>query len=94
MHCSNYSSPDEKCEWPVDTMAADIIVEMWEMAHVKDAAQLLENLGFTGKEVNVMRLSAIIDEELQDVQQSEKSFTPLLRVSTPHAHTSYSYSMC
>lgn len=59
-------------------MASDIIVEMWEMAHVKDAGVLLDNLGFTGKEVNLVQLSAIIDEELQDVQQTDKA--SLLRV--------------
>lgn len=65
-------------------MASDIIIDMWEMAHVKDATALLENLGFNGKDVNIRQLSAVIDEELQDVQQSEKS--SLLKVS--HAHRS------
>lgn len=63
-------------------MTAENIIEMWEMAHVKDAAILLENLGFADKEVNVMHLSTAIDEELQDAQQPEKSLTSLLRVST------------
>lgn len=71
---------DEKGEWPVETMPSDVIIDMWEMAHVKNAALLLENLGFTTKDVNLHQLSSVIDEELQDAQQSEKSFTSLMRV--------------
>lgn len=77
----SFSNIDEKDGWPVETMSSDIIIDMWDMAHVKDSATLLENLGFNGTDINLVQLSAVIDEELQDVQQSEESFTSLLRVS-------------
>lgn len=60
-------------------MPIESIVDLWEMAHVKNAAGLLDDLGFTSKEINLSKLSAIIDEELQDVH-TEKEITPLLRV--------------
>lgn len=61
-------------------MPVEVIVDMWEMAHVKNAAGLLDDLGFTSKEINLSKLSTIIDEELQDVH-TEKELTPLLRVN-------------
>lgn len=61
-------------------MPTEVIVDMWEMAHVKNAANLLDDLGFTSKEINLSKLSSIIDEELQDVH-TEKELTPLLRVN-------------
>lgn len=61
-------------------MPVEVIVDMWEMTHVKNAAGLLEDLGFTSKEINLSKLSTIIDEELQDVH-TEKELTPLLRVN-------------
>lgn len=53
---------------------------MWEMAHVKNPASLMEDLGFTEREINLSRLLGVIDEELQNVH-NDREFTPLLRVS-------------
>lgn len=74
------SKPDEASDWPNDTMPMDMIIDMWEMAQVKNAANLLYDLGFTDKEINVSKLLTIIDEEVQNVQ-TDKESTPLLRVS-------------
>lgn len=71
---------DEPNDWPAESMPIDVIIDMWEMAHVKNATILLDDLGFTSKEINVSKLSSVIDEELQDAH-TEKEFTPLLRAS-------------
>lgn len=52
---------------------------MWEMAHVKNPANLMEDLGFTERQINLARLLGVIDEELQNVH-NDREFTPLLRV--------------
>lgn len=70
---------DEPGDWPLETMPVDLIIDMWEMAHVKNATELLDNLGFNTKEINLSKLSSVIDEELQGVH-TDKEFTPLLRV--------------
>lgn len=75
----NFHFLEERNEWSPESMTTDSIIDMWEMAHVKDAATLLDNLGFTTKEIDISKLLAVIDEELQDVH-TEKEFTPLLRV--------------
>lgn len=64
-------------------MPAETIIDMWEMAHVKNPANLLEDLGFTDPEINLSRLLAVTDEELQNVHndRNDREFTPLLRVS-------------
>lgn len=61
-------------------MPIESIVDIWEMAHVKNAAGLLDDLGFTSKEINLSKLSTVIDEELQDAH-TDKEITPLLRVN-------------
>lgn len=55
---------------------------MLESAHVKDAFTLMESFGFNGKKLNIAQLLAVIDEELQDSQQSEESLAPILKVLT------------
>lgn len=64
-------------------MPADVIIDMWEMAHVKNASELLDNLGFNTKEINLSKLSSVIDEELQGVH-TDKEFNTLLRVNIIH----------
>lgn len=61
-------------------MPAETIIDIWEMAHVKNPANLLEDLNFTETEINLSRLLAVIDEELQNVH-NDREFTPLLRVN-------------
>lgn len=61
-------------------MPMDMIIDMWEMAQVKNASNLLYDLGFTEKEINLSKLLAVIDEELQNVQ-TDTELAPLLRVS-------------
>lgn len=49
------------------------------MAHIKNPANLLEDLGFNEREINLSRLLSVIDEELQHIHD-DREFTPLLRV--------------
>lgn len=70
---------DEPNDWPLEIMPMEVIIDMWEVAHVKNAAELLDNLGFNTKEINLSKLSSVIDEELQAVH-TDKEFAPLLRV--------------
>lgn len=71
---------DEPNDWSNETLSIDTIIDMWEMAHVKNPNGLLEDLGFTEREINLSRLLGVIDEELQNVH-NDREFTPLLRVS-------------
>lgn len=61
-------------------MSVEALIDFWEMSHVKNAAALLDDLGFSSDKVSLAKLSSIIDEELQDTH-NEKEITPLLRVS-------------
>lgn len=79
----HYFSPtltDEPNDWSNESLSIDTIIDMWEMAHVKNPNGLLEDLGFTEREINLSRLLGVIDEELQNVH-NDREFTPLLRVS-------------
>lgn len=64
-------------------MSVEQLIDFWEMSHVKNAATLLDDLGFTSDKVNLSKLSTIIDEEIHDIHNNEKEITPLLRVSLP-----------
>lgn len=61
-------------------MPLEALIDLWEMSHVKNAATLLDDLGFRANSVNLSELASIVDEELQDVH-TEKELMPLLRVS-------------
>lgn len=70
---------DDSSDWLSETLPIEAIIELWEMAHVKNAANLLDDLGFNDKEINLSQLLNVIDEELQNVH-NDREFTPLLRV--------------
>lgn len=74
---------DEPNDWSNESLSIDTIIDMWELAHVNNAATLLEDLGFTGRDINLSRLLGVIDEELRNVH-NDREFTPLLRVITVH----------
>lgn len=74
-----FKLPDEPHDWSNESMPSETIVDIWEMAHVKHPANLLEDLGFSDTEINLSRLLGVIDEELQNVH-NDREFTPLLRV--------------
>lgn len=63
-------------------MTFDAVIDMLELSHIKDASGMLETLGFRSKEINISQLLAVLDDELQDDQQAEKSSMPLLEVSS------------
>lgn len=71
---------DEPNDWSNESQPIDTIIDMWEMAHVKNPANLMEDLGFTERDINLSRLLGVIDEELQNVH-NDREFTPLLRVT-------------
>lgn len=70
---------DEPNDWSNESLPADAIIDMWEMAHVKNPSNLMEDLGFNERQINLSRLLGVIDEELQNVH-NDREFTPLLRV--------------
>ncbi|XP_059617034.1 blastoderm-specific protein 25D [Phlebotomus argentipes] len=63
-----------------DVVPFDVIVDMWENAGVLQASNLLANLGFSGRQINISDLSASIDHELQ-VMRENAAAIPLLRAS-------------
>lgn len=73
------SSVDEPNDWSNESLSIDTIIDMLEIAHVNNAASLMEDLGFNEREINLSRLLAVIDEELRNVH-NDREFTPLLRV--------------
>ncbi|XP_055309722.1 blastoderm-specific protein 25D isoform X2 [Sitodiplosis mosellana] len=73
-------SLDEPNDWSNESLSIDTIIDMWEMAHVKNPGMIMEDLGFTEREINLSRLLGVIDEELQNVH-NDREFTPLLRAS-------------
>lgn len=75
-----FVSTDEPIDWSRESMPIDTVIDMWEIAHVKNASSLLDDLGFTEKEINLSQLLVVIDEELQNVH-NDKEFTPLLRAA-------------
>lgn len=70
---------DEPNDWSNESLSVHAIIDMWEMAHVTNAANLIEDLGFTESDINLSRLLTVIDEELRNVH-NDREFTPLLRV--------------
>lgn len=70
---------DEPNDWSSESLPIDTIIDMWEMAHVKNPANLMEDLGINDRDINLSRLLGVIDEELQNVH-NDREFTPLLRV--------------
>ncbi|XP_055710040.1 blastoderm-specific protein 25D isoform X2 [Phlebotomus papatasi] len=63
-----------------DVVPFDVIVDMLENAGVLQASNLLGNLGFSGRQINISELSASIDHELQ-VMRENAAAIPLLRAS-------------
>lgn len=76
---SIYIWTDEAADLP-SSMSFNAVVDLLEVAHVKNVSDLLDNLGFSSNEINLTKLSSTIDEELQD-NHSEKELISLLRVS-------------
>lgn len=72
-------------------MTFDAVVDILELGHIKDACMLLETLGFKRKDINISQLLAVLDEELQDDQQSEISLTPLLKVSVYNSFIAFTF---
>lgn len=70
---------DELDAFTPETLSADRVVDLWEMAHIKNASNLLEDLGFNDKEIHLSQLLNVIDEELQNCHD-DKELSPLLRV--------------
>ncbi|XP_031631697.1 blastoderm-specific protein 25D isoform X2 [Contarinia nasturtii] len=77
---SSVESLDEPHDWSNEALPTDQLIDMWEMAHVKNPSALMEDLGFTEREINLSRLLSVIDEELRNVH-NDREFTPLLRAS-------------
>lgn len=75
-----FVSADEPIDWSSESMPIDTVIDMWEIALVKNASSLLDDLGFTEKEINLSQLLAVIDEELQNLH-NDKEFAPLLRAA-------------
>lgn len=71
---------DELTAFPPGVLSSDAIVSLWEMANIKNATNLLEDLGFNDKEINLTQLIFVIDEEQQHCHD-DKELLPLLKVS-------------
>lgn len=74
---------DEPNDWSNESLPIDTIIDMWELNHVKSPATLMDDLGFSEREINLSRLLGVIDEELQNIH-NDREFTPLLRVCEMH----------
>lgn len=71
--------PDWTAE--IGSLAASIIVDMWESAGVAEPRQLLHELGFYGEELQVAELVAALDDEQQRLGEGSDQQEGIMRAS-------------
>lgn len=61
------------------SLSAITLVDLWETAGINDAEKLLHNLGFFAKEVKILDLCNVLEEEIQR-QNNDEMLSVLLKV--------------